>query len=39
MLEKSFEPELSQSFITEILGVGIMTIFASRFASRWLKKD
>lgn len=34
MLERSFEPELTQSFISEVLGVGIITIFFLY----WLKK-
>lgn len=34
MLEKSFRPELSQTFITEILGIGIISIFVIY----WLKK-
>lgn len=34
MFEKSFEPEFSQTFIAEILGIGIMAIFTAN----WLKK-
>ena len=34
MLKKSFEPEFSQTFIAEIMGIGIMAIFAVN----WLKK-
>lgn len=34
MLEKSFRPELSQTFITEILGIAIIGIFGIY----WLKK-
>jgi len=34
MFEKSFEPEFSQTFIAEILGIGIITIFAAN----WIKK-
>jgi hypothetical protein len=33
MFKKSFEPEFSQTFIAEILGVGITAIFAEN----WLK--
>jgi hypothetical protein len=35
MFEKSFEPEFSQTFIAEILGIGIIVIFAVN----WLKND
>jgi membrane-bound metal-dependent hydrolase YbcI (DUF457 family) len=35
MFEKSFEPEFSQTFIAEILGIGIIVIFAVN----WLKDD
>lgn len=34
MFEKSFEPEFSQTFIAEVLGAGIIIIFAGS----WLKK-
>lgn len=34
LLRKSFEPEFSETFITEILGVGMVVIFAAN----WLKK-
>ena len=34
MFKKSFEPEFSQTFIAEIMGIGIMAMFAVN----WLKK-
>ncbi len=34
LFEKSFEPEFSQTFITEILGIGVVVIFTAD----WLKK-
>lgn len=34
MFRRSFEPEFSQTFIAEILGIGIVAIFAAN----WLKK-
>lgn len=34
MLEKSFEPEFSQTFIAEVLGMGMIAIFSGS----WLKK-
>ena len=34
MLESSFKPELSQTFIAEIMGIGIIVIFAGS----WIKK-
>jgi hypothetical protein len=34
MFERSFEAEFSQTFIAEILGIGIIAIFAVN----WLKK-
>lgn len=38
MFEKSFEPELSQTFIAEILGIGIIAIFAASWIKRRLVK-
>jgi hypothetical protein len=31
MFEKSFEPEFSQTFIAEILGIEIITVFAANW--------
>jgi hypothetical protein len=38
MLERSFEPEFSQSFITEILGAGMIAVFILYWLRKRVKK-